>query len=61
MVQIYMKIGKRYMKRGYIGVNWEKVEKENKEYKNNQNIVYNNLLTGKSILGFFIDKKRKSL
>jgi len=33
--------------------------KEEKEYKNNPNTVYNNLLEGKSIIGFFIDRKTK--
>lgn len=52
--QDWMKI----VKRGYRYVNWEKVKEAN-EYKNNQNIVYNNLLEGKSIIGFFIDRKNK--
>lgn len=44
--------------KGYWRVNWEKV-KEGGEYKNNPNMVYNNLLEGKSIIGFFIDRKNK--
>lgn len=48
----------RIVKRGYKFVKWDKVKEEN-EYKNNPNMVYNNLLEGKSILGFFIDRKNK--
>jgi CRISPR-associated protein Cst1 len=50
---------KRIVKRGYWKVNWEKVKNENKEYKNNPNYVYDNLLNGKSIIGYFIDRKNK--
>jgi CRISPR-associated protein Cst1 len=48
----------RIVRRGYRFTNWKKVKEEN-EYKNNPNTVYNNLLEGKSIIGFFIDKKNK--
>jgi len=48
----------RIVRKGYRYVNWEKVKEEN-EYKNNPNTVYNNLLIGKSIIGFFIDRKNK--
>ncbi len=48
----------RIVKRGYRYVNWEKV-KEESEYKNRENMVYNNLLENKSIIGFFIDRKNK--
>jgi len=48
----------RIVKRGYKYVDWEKVKEED-EYKNNPNTVYNNLLSGKSIIGFFIDRKNK--
>lgn len=48
----------RIVKRGYKFVKWGEV-KEESEYKNNPNLVYNNLLIGKSILGFFIDRKNK--
>ena len=48
----------RIIKRGYMFVKWDKV-KEEREYKNNPNKVYNNLLEGKSIIGFFIDRKNK--
>jgi CRISPR-associated protein Cst1 len=48
----------RIVKRGYRYVDWDKI-KEEKEYKNNPNRVYNNLLEGKSIIGFFIDRKNK--
>jgi len=48
----------RIVSRGYRFVDWEKVKEEN-EYKNNPNLVYNNLLDGKSIIKFFIDRKNK--
>ncbi|NMC68242.1 MAG: type I-B CRISPR-associated protein Cas8b1/Cst1 [Spirochaetales bacterium] len=48
----------RIVRRGYRYVDWEAV-KEEKGYKNNPNTVYNNLLEGKSIIGFFIDRKNK--
>jgi CRISPR-associated protein Cst1 len=48
----------KVVRRGYRYVNWEKVKEEG-EYKNNENLVYNNLLEGKSIIGFFIDRKNK--
>ena len=48
----------RIVRRGYMFVDWGKVKEEN-EYKNNPNTVYNNLLEGKSIIRFFIDKKNK--
>lgn len=48
----------KIVRSGYWRVNWEKV-KEGGEYKNNPNIVYNNLLEGKSIIKFFINRKNK--
>lgn len=48
----------RIVRKGYRHVNWEKVKEEG-DYKNNPNLVYNNLLKGKSIIGFFIDRKNK--
>lgn len=48
----------RIVRRGYRFVNWEKVKEEN-EYKNNPNTVYENLLSGKSIIRFFIDRKNR--
>jgi CRISPR-associated protein Cst1 len=48
----------RIVRKGYRHVNWEKVKEEG-DYKNNPNLVYNNLLEGKSIIGFFIDRKNK--
>ncbi len=48
----------RIVRRGYRFVDWEKVKEEN-EYKNNPNSVYNNLLESKSIIKFFIDRKNK--
>jgi CRISPR-associated protein Cst1 len=46
------------VRRGYVNVDMEKVKEEN-EYKNKPNLVYNNLLDNKSIIGFFIDRKKK--
>ena len=48
----------RIVRKGYNFVNWEKVKEED-EYKNNPNTVYENLLSGKSILRFFIDRKNR--
>ena len=48
----------RIVRRGYKFVDWKKVKDEN-EYKNSPNLVYNNLLEGKSIIRFFLDKKNK--
>ncbi|GAB6056145.1 type I-B CRISPR-associated protein Cas8b1/Cst1 [Methanobacterium movens] len=48
----------KIVRRGYRFVDWNKVKEEN-EYKNNPNTVYNNLLEGKSIIRFFIDRKNK--
>lgn len=48
----------RIVRRGYQFVNWEKVKEEN-EYKNNPNKVYENLLSGKSIIKFFINRKNR--
>ncbi|KAF5086791.1 type I-B CRISPR-associated protein Cas8b1/Cst1 [Methanobacterium aggregans] len=48
----------KVVRRGYRYVNWEKIKEEG-DYKNNPNLVYNNLLNGKSIIGFFIDRKNK--
>jgi len=48
----------RIVKRGYKYVDWDNVKEEG-EYKNNPNRVYNNLLDGKSIIRFFIDRKKK--
>ena len=45
---------------GYVKVNWAKVESE-EDYKNRTNRVYENLLEGRSILGFFLNRHtRKS-
>jgi len=49
---------KRIVRKGYAYVDCEKVKEED-EYKNRQNTVYNNLLDNKSIIGFFIDKNNK--
>lgn len=49
----------KIVKRGYRYVNWDKVKKED-EYKNRENMVYTNLLNGKSIIGFFMDRKNKN-
>ncbi|MDO8869558.1 MAG: type I-B CRISPR-associated protein Cas8b1/Cst1 [Methanobacteriaceae archaeon] len=48
----------RIVRRGYLYVNWDKVKEEN-DYKNRENSVYNNLLENKSIIRFFIDRKNK--
>ncbi|MCC7550415.1 MAG: type I-B CRISPR-associated protein Cas8b1/Cst1 [Methanobacterium sp.] len=48
----------RIVRSGYWRVNWDKVKEEG-DYKNNPNLVYNNLLEGKSIIRFFIDRKNK--
>jgi len=48
----------RIVRRGYRFVKWDEVKEEN-EYKNNPNRVYNNLLEGRSIIKFFIDRKNK--
>lgn len=48
----------RIVRKGYQFVNWEKVKEEN-EYKNNPNKVYENLLSGKSIIKFFINRKNR--
>ncbi|NYB51219.1 MAG: type I-B CRISPR-associated protein Cas8b1/Cst1 [Methanobacteriaceae archaeon] len=48
----------KIVRRGYRFVNWEKIKNE-KEYKNNPNTVYDNLLKGKSIIKYFIDRKNK--
>lgn len=48
----------RIVRRGYKFVDWEKVKEEN-EYKNNPNNVYERLLSGKSIIRFFIDRKNR--
>ncbi|KYC46586.1 MAG: CRISPR-associated protein [Candidatus Methanofastidiosum methylothiophilum] len=48
----------RIVRRSYMFVDWKKVKDEN-EYKNRPNLVYNNLLEGKSIIRFFLDRKNK--
>ncbi len=48
----------RIVRRGYKFVDWKKVKEEN-EYKNRENTVYNNLLENRSIIRFFIDRKNK--
>jgi CRISPR-associated protein Cst1 len=50
----------KIVKRGYVNVDFEKMNE--KEYRNKPNLVYNYLLDSKSIIKFFIDKqKRKAL
>ena len=46
------------IKRGYKNVNWDKV-KSYDDFKNNPNKIYNNLLSGNSILKFFYSIKFK--
>ncbi|BDZ70615.1 type I-B CRISPR-associated protein Cas8b1/Cst1 [Methanobacterium petrolearium] len=48
----------KVVRRGYRFVNWEKVKEED-EYKNNPNTVYDNLLENKSIIRFFINRKNR--
>jgi len=48
------------VRRGYVRVDWDKV-KEERDYKNKINAVYNNLLSGKSIVKFFIDPKERKV
>lgn len=43
---------------GYQRVNWDKVESED-DYKNKLNLVYEFLLEGRSILGFFINRRAR--
>ena len=43
---------------GYQWVKWDKVESED-DYKNNRNLVYEFLLQGRSILGFFINRRAR--
>ena len=45
---------------GYRWVKWDKVESE-EDYKNNRNLVYEFLLQGQSILGFFINKPARKV
>ena len=46
------------VKKGYKRVDWDKVKEEG-DYRNKINAVYNNLLSGKSIVKFFIDPKER--
>lgn len=46
------------VRKGYVYVKWDKV-KELNDYKNKRNTVYNNLLTNKSILYYFFNRKYK--
>lgn len=50
---------KKILKRGYAYVDWNKV-KDEEEYKNKKNQVYDNLLNGISITRFFINHKEKT-
>ncbi len=45
---------------GYRWVNWDKVESE-EDYKNSRNLVYEFLLQGRSILGFFINRPARKV
>lgn len=51
---------KKLVKKGYIKVNWEKVKEED-EYKNKKNIVYQRLLNGQTIVRFFIDYQERQV
>jgi CRISPR-associated protein Cst1 len=46
------------VRRGYVNVDWNKVKEEG-DYRDKMNVVYNNLLSGKSIVKFFIDPKER--
>jgi CRISPR-associated protein Cst1 len=46
------------VRKGYVRVDWDKVKEEG-DYKNKINAVYNNLLSDKSIVRFFIDLKER--
>lgn len=48
----------RVVRKGYV-YNVDKLEEKGKEYKNVNNLVYNNLLENKSIISYFINKKDK--
>jgi CRISPR-associated protein Cst1 len=48
------------VRRGYVRVDWNKVKEED-DYKNKLNAVYNNLLSGKSIVKFFIDHRERKV
>ena len=45
---------------GYVKVNWDKVESED-DYKNRTNLVYERLLEGRSILGFFLNRPQRKI
>jgi len=51
---------KRVVKRGYERVDWEKVREED-EYKNRRNTVYERLLNQQSIVRFFIDYQNRQV
>jgi len=61
----YVKLHERYndwkkiVKKGY-WVNWDKVKEEN-DYKNKTNSVYDNLLKNRSIVKYFINTKNKGV
>jgi len=50
----------KVVKKGYRNVNWDKV-KEEKDYVNKMNKVFQNLLNGKSIVTFFFDSKKREV
>ncbi len=49
---------KEIVRSGYVRVDWEKVQSED-EYKNRINLVFENLLSNKSILSFFINRSER--
>ncbi|PKP59983.1 MAG: type I-B CRISPR-associated protein Cas8b1/Cst1 [Candidatus Altiarchaeales archaeon HGW-Altiarchaeales-1] len=51
---------KKIVKKGYKKVDWDKVKEED-EYKNKTNLVYNNLLKNKSIIGYFLNRKNREI
>jgi CRISPR-associated protein Cst1 len=45
---------------GYQGVKWNEIESEG-EYKHHKNLVYERLLAGQSILGFFLNRPERRI
>ncbi len=54
----FRKAWQQIVRSGYQWVKWDKVESE-EDYKNHTNLVYEYLLQGQSILGFFINRRAR--
>lgn len=54
----FKKAWREIVRSGYQKVNWDKVESED-DYKNRQNRVYERLLEGQSILGYFLNRSER--